>query len=122
MADSATTSEDSFSLERFQSLYQNSDAVKNLSNEERERVDIAVAEKEFGLLRKLYLHLKHEAKVRERINENFLEERNAEFDDFAITSIQIEKKHFDQPQKEKREKVEEKEREAAENILKKIKT
>ncbi|HMR01037.1 MAG TPA: hypothetical protein PKA32_01485 [Candidatus Gracilibacteria bacterium] len=120
MAQMMADHDDSFTLERFLDLYGKSLAVQSLSVEEKTRIDAAIEAKDFGLLRKLYLHLKHEEEAIGKINADFLKDREEAIDDFNITATELEKQYFEEPQKEARAKAEEKEREAAEQILKKI--
>lgn len=120
MAQMMNNKDDSFTLDQFMELYGKSLAVKNLSVQEKERIDEAIGAKDFGLLRKLYLHLKHEEEAIGKINADFLKDREEAIDDFNITATELEKEYFEEPKREARAKAEEQEREAAEQILKKI--
>lgn len=120
MAQLLADHDDSFTIERFVELYGKSLAVDQLSVEEKKRIDAAIEAKDFGLLRKLYIHLKQEEEAVMKINGNFAKDRQDAIDDFNIRATELEKEHFEEPQKKERAKAEQKEREAAEQILKKI--
>ena len=106
-----------FSIEKFKDLFEKVEMRKYMSDEDFERVEKAIEEKDEELLKRLFETLVEAQAADDKIVKDFIEEKDQIMDEFMVEAIEIKKKHIEEPRKEQAKKVEAEEKEAAEDIL-----
>lgn len=120
MASTPTNSGNAFTIANFRRAFSQSPARQYMSDMDVEQVRKAVEEKDLMLLGSLYEILLREQVNSEDIVRDFVMTKNKILDGFMIETVNIEKKIVQGPKKAAAAKVERRERNRAEDILKKL--